>query len=193
MEQTFWTGCTEGTEDDPYFNWLCVRVKITPLKKRYFEMARTMHSIRFQPIIFETDENRANDGLQLRVEYMQKYGVKGSAGDRGRCTMLELLIALSKRMSFLMGTESDPHQTAKYFWKMIENLGLEKYDDENWYSLNGEFHVLDAMDRIIRYNCDADGKGGLFPLKWIGGDQRKREIWYQMQNWLNENAENLLE
>ena len=181
---------TEGT--DPYINWLCVRVKITPLKRRYMEMARVMHGIRFVPRIFATDENRANDGLQLRVEYIEKYGMKGSACDRGRCTMLELLVGLSKRISFLMGTENDPHQTATYFWKMIENLGLMKYDDEHWYSCNGEFHVTEAMDRIMNYSYSADGTGGLFPLKYVKGDQRKREIWYQMQNWLNENAENLL-
>jgi len=188
--QTTWNGCTEG--NDPYLNWLCVRVKITPLKRHYMEMAKTMHGIRFQTLIFETDENRANDGLQLRVEYMEKYGPVGSSCDRGRCTMLEFLVALSKRISFLMGTESDPHQTARYFWRMIENLGLMKYDDENWYSANGEFHVTEAMDRIIHYSYNADGSGGLFPLKWVKGDQRQREIWYQMQNWLNENADNLL-
>lgn len=191
MVQTIWNGCTTGT--DPYFNWLCVRVKITPLKRRYMEMARTMHGVRFIPAIYETDENRANDGLQLRVEYIEKYGMVGSACDRGKCTMLEFLVGLAKRMSFLMGTESDPHQTAKYFWKMIDNLGLTKYDDEHWLECNGEFHVLDAMDRIINYSYCADGSGGLFPLKYVKGDQRKREIWYQMQNWITENADELLD
>lgn len=188
------TQSIEYTEEtDPYINWLCVRVKITPLKNRYMEMARVMHGIRFYPRIFRTDENRANDGLQLRVEYIEKYGMKGSACDRGRCTMLEFLVGIAKRMSFLMGTENDPHQTAKYFWIMMQNLGLTKYDDDHWYDCNGEFHVLEAMDRIINYSYSADGTGGLFPLKTIKGDQKKREIWYQMQNWLNENAENLLE
>ena len=168
-------------------------MKITPLKRQYMEMARTMHSVRFVPRIFETDGNRAYDGLQLRVEYIQKYGVRGSADDRGRCTMFEFLIGLAKKMSFLMGTENDPHKTASYFWRMVENLGLTKYDDEHWNAYNGEFHVLEAMDRVMNYSYDADGKGGLFPLKYMEGDQREREIWYQMHKWLVENADSLLE
>lgn len=190
MGQTLLKGFTGDT--DPYFNWLCVRAKITPLKRHYFEMARCMHNVRYRNYIYETDENRANDGLQLRVEYIQKYGALGSSSDRGRCTMLEFMVGLAKRISFLMGTEHDPHLTATYFWKMIENLGLLKYDDEHWVECNGEFHVLEAMDRIINYSYEPDGSGGLFPLKYVQGDQRKREIWYQMQNWVTENAENLL-
>lgn len=178
---------------DPYFDWLCSRAKITPLGHRYFEMAKTMHGMRWRHGEIKTDDNRANDGLMLRVEYMEKFGPKGSSTDRGQCTMFEFLVAIAKRMNFIMGDEHDSHRTALYFWALIKNLGLEKCSDENWYSCEGEFRVIDAMNRILDRTYNADGSGGLFPLRWIEADQRKLEIWYQMQCWLTENAENLLE
>ena len=176
--------------EDPYFDWLCGKVWITPYKYRYIEMARILYSIKWRNDGIEMDENRANDGLSLRDEYLKKHD---GPAIYGPCNMFEVLVALAKRMSFIMSNEHEPHLIAKYFWAIITNLGLERCSDDNWISVNGEFRVEEAMNRVLDRTYDANGSGGLFPLQRIRADQRHMEIWYQMQCWLTEHAENLLE
>lgn len=176
-------------EYDSYFDWLCHLVEI-PSVRPYFRLAMTLHGMAFKPEKqIETDENRAQDGLRLRVEFMEKYGVHGSSKNRGPCSMLEFLIALARRMSFVMcEDEADTDsKTSYYFWKLIENLRLLKLDDERFLQLNGDFFVAEAVDRVLHRTYDSTGEGGLFPLKNDHGDQRCDEIWYQMQFWLGEN------
>ena len=180
-------------DNDPYFNWLCGRVGITPYRNRYLEMAKCLYSIKWRDGPVELDRNRAMDGLNLRSDYIQGHPENANGMNRGQCTMLEFLIALAKRMNFLMSSEHEEHKTAKYFWIMISNLGLDRCNDDNWYAVNGEFRVEEAMTRLLDRTYDADGKGGLFPLQFITADQRTMEIWYQMQCWLTENADNLLD
>lgn len=180
--------------DDPYFDWLCGKVWITPLRYQYVELARTLHSIKWRNDGIEMDENRASDGLGLRDEYITRHDDRPfRTFNYGPCTMLELLVALAKRMSFIMSNEHEPHLIAKYFWAIITNLGLERCSDENWLAINGEFRVEEAMNRVLDRTYDSNGSGGLFPLQKIRADQRHMEIWYQMQCWLTEHSENLLE
>lgn len=179
--------------NDPYFQWLCRRVGI-PERMRYLKMAEELHKQIFRPgDAIDTDKNRANDGLQLRVSFMERFGELGSSGNRGPCTMLEFLIGIAQRMSYIMGTEDNELHTAHYFWKMIGNLRLGKLDDERYDALNGDFFVEEAVSRVLFRTYEWDGGGGLFPLKRCVHDQRKVEIWYQMQNWLLESGDAELE
>lgn len=174
---------------DPYFQWLCRRVGI-PKRMPYSRLAEELHGLIFRPgDAIETDKNRANDGLQLRVIFMQRYGASGSATNRGPCTMFEFLIGLAGRMSYVMGTAENDLHTRHYFWKMIENLRLSKLTDERFEELNGEFFVNEAVERLLFRTYESDGSGGLFPLKRPNKDQRRVEIWYQMQNWLLESGD----
>ena len=176
-------------ETDPYFQWLCKRVGI-PARKKYEKLAAELHRTIFRPgNAIETDANRANDGLQLRVDFMERYGAHGSSDNRGPCTMFEFLIGLARRMAFIMGEENNPLHTSYYFWRMIENLRLKKLDDGRYDELNGDFFVREAVDRVLYRTYDADGNGGLFPLREAENDQRKVEIWYQMQQWLLESGD----
>lgn len=178
-------------DHDPYFQWLCKRVGIGKPDKPYIKLALELHWMIFKPHgPFETDSNRANDGLQQRVIFLDRYGQLGSDSmSRGPCTMLEFLIGLSQRMSFIMGTEENDLHTAHYFWKLIENLRLNKLTDDRYYELHGDFFVQEAVDRVLFRTYDRNGFGGLFPLKRCMNDQRKVEIWYQMQSWLMESVE----
>lgn len=175
--------------DDPYFQWLCRKVGI-PKERPYLKMAAELHTLIFRPgDAIEADKNRANDGLHLRVDFMERYGVSGSANNRGPCSMLEFLIGLAKRMSYVMGSDENDLHTAHYFWKMIENLRLMKLQDDRYEELNGDFFVGEATERVIFRNYDWNGNGGLFPLKHCVHDQRRVEIWYQMQSWLLESGD----
>lgn len=171
-----------GTSD-PYFNWLCALIGADGHEM----LASALHERAFHPLL-EMDSNRGTDGLQLRVEFMNEHGVWGSSSNRGPCTMLEFLVALAKRMSFLTSGEGSHGQTAFYFWKMIGNLRLDRLTDEKWYDINSDFFVEDACYRINERQYEANGNGGLFPLKKPTCDQRRVEIWYQMNAWLMENS-----
>lgn len=135
------------------------------------------------------DQNRGMDGMQLRVEFLQQHGPLGSATNRGPCTMLEFFIALARRMSFLMNGNVSGHHTEYYFWLMMGNLRLTGLTDDRWEYSNGDFFVEDAVYRLQNRLYDANGAGGIFPLKHPKEDQRNVEIWYQMHAWLGENLE----
>lgn len=180
---------TYEANNDPYFQWLCKKTEI-PSRRPYKRLASELHTLIFQPgSAIETDANRANDGLQLRVAFMERYGVKGSSANRGPCTMLEFLIGLAGRMAFIMGEEGNPLHTSYYFWRMIENLRLVKLSDDRFDELNGDFFVQEAVDRVLYRTYDSNGNGGLFPLRHSDKDQRTVEIWYQMQEWLLESGD----
>ena len=182
------TRTTKRITNDPYFDWLCHKVGIGSDGRHYILMASLLHQLQFRPsATIESDANRVNDGLQLRVNFIDRYGEHGSSGNRGPCTMLEFLIGLAKRMSFL--TENEEHaKTRHYFWRLIDNLRLTRLNDEVYEALNGDFFVEEAVTRVLERTYDSCGNGGLFPVKMSQIDQRNVEIWYQMQQWLLENT-----
>ena len=175
-------------ESDPYFEWLYFLAGGNKKHKMYKELLSTLHEKIFRPRL-QMDNNRGNDGLQLRVDFQNEHGPWGSSVNRGPCTFLEFLIGLARRMSFLMYGEGSDYRTDFYFWRLIGNLGLMKCTDEKFTVMNGEFFVDDAVYRINERQYCADGSGGLFPLKRAEKDQRNAEIWYQMQSWLLENSD----
>lgn len=172
----------QGTSD-PYFDWLWIFVG----DERYHRLVSALHQRIFRPKL-DMDANRGADGLQLRVEFMNEHGPWGTSSNRGPCTMLEFLVGLAKRMCFLTYGDGNHERTGYYFWKMIGNLGLYKATDDHWFVINGDFFVDDACWRINERQYQKDGSGGLFPLRNPSEDQRKTEIWYQMNAWLIENS-----
>ena len=137
--------------------------------------------------------NRALDGISIREEYDSDdfdYDVYPDEFDDIPCSIMEMLIGVSRRMDFeLSGVEYDSDKTATYFWELLENAGLTVYDDE--YFENGdEGEITEEIEKILnRINdreFDASGKGGFFPLNSPTEDQRNVEIWYQMQAYIFE-------
>lgn len=172
---------------DPYYDWLGIQIGLNGRHRGYEELTSALHERVFRPKLY-MDANRGNDGLQLRVDFQAEHGPWGSSTNRGPCTFLEFMIALAKRMSFLMYGEANGY-TEYYFWKMISNLDILKCTDDKWYVMRGEFFVEDAVLRVNDRLYSGDGRGGLFPLRQPVKDQRAVEIWYQMQSWLMENSD----
>lgn len=144
-----------------------------PNHKHYHILINELFNKDFIPILGR-DDNRAADGLYLREEF-------GSSLDSRPCSMLEMLIALAGRFDGNSGF--DPDEVWGNFWDMMRNIGLDQYDDVN-YSESEVWSILYILEnRTYNFN----GKGGLFPLKRPAYDQRKVEIWDQMQSWLIEN------
>ena len=97
--------------------------------------------------------------------------------------MLEMLVALSLRCeNDIMGTQGEDN-TRQWFWDMLDNMGLDYYDNSRW----NPTAVQRILNNVIFRRYDWNGNGGMFPLKNPPGDQRRVEIWYQMGSWLSEN------
>ena len=164
--------------EDRYFEWLVEKINNNGIADNYYHLLDFLFNKDFV-WVNEYDANRVVDAEKLREDY-------GWDGHFSGCSCLEMLIALAERCQHhIMGDPGGPDQTYKWFWSMIENLGLDRFDDDHFvYDLVDDI-VMDWME--LRYS--ADGKGGLFPLKHPHKDMREVEIWFQMCAWLNENYE----
>jgi hypothetical protein len=174
-----------GTTDDRYLEWLYSHigsVRNRNPERTYWSLAKELMSREFVWFV-PNDGNRVKDGTDLRYEFIEETGERPDPAwmDLG-CSMLEMLIALSRRASFETGEEP-----AKWFWRFIANLGLTEFTDSHFTTVAG-LAVNDAMDAVIYRTYDHTGAGGLFPLREATEDQRRVEIWYQMAAYLTENT-----
>lgn len=175
--------------EQDYFHWLCELVHIDQEYDSYWLLAKELHRKEFYSLV-PHDENRASDGLELREEYMREINYPRYIDIPGECSVFEMLIGLARRMDFETGDpydfENSIDRTAYWFWEMIDNLGLMPFDDDSYVDYDGIRIVEDIIDRFLNREYDADGNGGLFPMRVVNEDQREVEIWYQMNQYLNE-------
>ena len=132
--------------------------------------------------LIPNDDNRAEDGKELRYEFINEQGIDEVDQewlDLG-CSVLEMMIALARRAAF----ESDD-EVVEWFWRFIFNLGLNNHTDIA-YASKTEREVDNVLDTVIFRTYDADGLGGLFPLTHPRQNQRKVELWYQLAAYLLE-------
>ncbi len=172
-----------------YFHWLCEMVHIDQGNTSYWILAKDLHHIDFYSLVAH-DENRALDGIELRDEYLSEINYPKYVDIEGECSVLEMIIALARRMDF---ETSDPYdleesvdRTAFWFWEMLDNLGLTKFSDDAYVELEGQIYVEWIIDLLLERKYEPNGLGGLFPLDYCEEDQREVEIWYQMNAYLNE-------
>lgn len=175
-----------GTLDDAYFEWLYGQIGAVRNRnpaRSYWLLAKQLYTTPFLWFI-PNDDNRVEDGKELRFEFLD---FTGFILDDPRelwldleCSMLEMLIALSRRLAF----ESD-RPPLEWFWRLMQNLELERYSDD-LYEIAIQEEVEETLNRINHRTYSADGTGGLFPLRDATHDQRKIELWYQMSSYLLE-------
>ena len=166
--------------DIDYYNWLISQIAIGSTKQ-YYGLFEIMHNTEFTWFI-PNDDNRVGDGMQLRNDFFRSvHKRKYEDGDlmiQG-VSVLEVLIALSRRVAFTAGGDA-PH----WAWRLIKNLGLNKMSD-NTSGANVE-KINTVLEDLIWRNYESNGSGGFFPLKQTLNDQTKVEIWYQMQEYVME-------
>lgn len=179
--------CLEFDVNQDYFHWLCEMVGIEGEEKSYWLLAKDLHRMPFYSLV-PHDENRALDGMSLRDEYLEEVNCpKYLRIDLGECTMLEMLIALSRRIDYEMSdSKVVSDDTRKWFWEMLDNLGLTAYSDDRYVDIGGLDDVDEVLERLVERDYSRDGRGGLFPLRRPVEDQRNVEIWYQMSSYLLE-------
>lgn len=169
-----------GTPDGLYLLWLYRQVRTVRTTRKtpntYWELFDQLLQTEFVWFV-PNDDNRATDGRELRYEWAARTGAQVDTQwlETG-CSFLEMLIALSRRLSFEEGNDS-----ASWFWQLIENLGLTEFKDGSGFESE---EVQDVTHRVMFRNYDRNGNGGLFPLRSSNKDQRKVEIWYQLSEYL---------
>jgi hypothetical protein len=173
------------TLEERYLTWLLDLVSdpAARIKSRtHRRLLRQMHNTIFVAIV-PHDENRIADGIDLRYEFLANCeDVQGDPNwTRSPCTMLELLVVLSRQLAFEM--DESP---VIWFWHLIEVLGLKHFNDRE-YDGHAAEEIEEILNRVIWRTYSSNGSGGLFPLRNPPRDQRKVELWYQLNAYLLEN------
>lgn len=159
--------------------------------KKYNFLINSLAKIEFI-WVHPRDENRYNDGLELRSQFSDETGrfLDSSSGLSSKCTMLEMMAALSIKVeNRLMRNLDIGDRTSVWFISMIDNLGLSKCTNTGW-KYEYEDYIRGVCDRVIKRDYKSDGSGGLFPLKNHSLNWKNEEIWTQCMAWIRENYPN---
>ena len=168
--------------DELYLTWLYAQICSVKEKhpaRTHWSLFRQLFTKEFVWIV-PNDDNRLEDGKDLRREFLEYEAIDEVDPEWMRlgCSMLEMLIGLSRRLAF--EAEGEPRD---WFWVLMGNLNLDSCND----SIRHDYEEVDEiLDRVIWRTYKHDGHGGLFPLKHSDRDQRDVEIWYQLSAYLLE-------
>lgn len=166
--------------DNSYFLWLLNRIDDGSGRVgEYEELLWYLYNREFTWVI-EHDANRAAYGLDLRYEFSPSY----YDGEKP-CSVLEMLVALAYcweheiTYDYRLGDRS-----AVWFWLMLENLGLlDVYGDPSF-----DQEIEEIVNIWLKREFSHTGFGSPFPLLIPHRDQRKIEIWLQVQDFVLENV-----
>ena len=163
-----------------YFGWLCmIGMPDERKRSRYIFLLKLLMNTEFRWIL-PRDENRSEDGLELRSIFEDETG-EGCYYD-GPCSVLEMLIALSIRCDQeLMYDPEDENRADRWFWMMLENLDLTKFVDKSF----DEKAVLWILSQWMDRNYSQSGCFCLFPIPKIATKFRRMELWNQLNWYLN--------
>ena len=163
--------------DNAYYEWLLD--KINYHDTNFDETLEILFSRAFTWDV-ANDDNRAGDGIVLRSTFMSEEGWNTPPCEGEECSVLEMMVALAMRIDNDIMWDGEHDRSAKWFWEMFRNLGLDDVSDS--------LDVDDILEKFMLRDYEFDGTGGLFPLgDWATEDQRDLEIWYQAQLYLMKN------
>ena len=169
--------------NNEYFQWLCELIDSKRFSKHtsYEKLLTHLHNIEFTWIV-PYDDNRADDGIQLRRKYsLARDDVALARYISGPCSVLEMMVALAIRCENIMDDTDYGNRTGQWFWGMIHNLGLSPMRD-NDFDIE---YVDEVVSRFLNREYEPDGRGGLFTVKHYPQDMRTVEIWCQLSWYLD--------
>lgn len=170
---------------EQYFHWMCGKVYGFQYSgPSYQKLLTLLNKIPFT-YLFEMDGNRADDGIALRnrfgheTEFKNYYILFDIMPEP--CSVLEMMVALAIRCEeHIMDNPEIGNRTSKWFWTMIDNLGLTEMDDSDYSQPIAEM----VIQRFLEHEYARDGRGGLFAIPGTKRDMRNADIWYQMMWYL---------
>lgn len=164
-----------------YFNWLCakvLRVENPTPSLTYWDLLRVLYGTEFVWLL-SGDDNRVEDGLDLRREFLITGDIPDDLLWRGLpCSVLEVLVAFARRTEFQ--TEIPAYT---WFWEFIENLGLGDCNDA---ACCRESDIVEVLTQFVWRTYKLNGQGGIFPIEHPKHDQTKVELWYQFFEYLSD-------
>lgn len=173
---------TRDVMQNAYFEWM---YNIVDGREHERKLLMHLHEVPFIYTI-PMDSNRAEDGIELRYRFgrEQEYDdrIVASCLDDRDCSVLEVMIALSFRCEDTMYNPEEGDQTARWFWEMINSLGLQNMKGDMY----NKYYVDAAIDIFLNREYDRNGNGGLFTICDRNTDMRPLELWYQMSKYLDE-------
>lgn len=174
---------------DEYYYWLLdiIDDKSYP-EERYSEVLNKLFETEFYDLV-PNDCNRTEDGYALRERFASDIGQHVyyvmDALPFG-CSVLEMMIALSIKWEDNIAWDPDEgDRTSKWFWIMMDNLGLTFYRDDRY----DQEEVENILYSFLERKYCTDGRGGLFKVNNPNIDMRKAEIWNQMNYFFDENMD----
>lgn len=181
----------EGEEmETTYFDKL---YEVSGMPENYRIVMMELYRKEFYSLV-DHDENREADALE------QRDFIGGEI--TGPARLLEVMVGLAARMDSILGsTDGDRESIKNSFWEIFVNLGLEEFTDCRFCNGWMPCDFSQICEKLLKREYEKNGKGGFFPLiceknhKLVNSeetkihklDQRKVEIWYQMQAYLAEN------
>lgn len=168
-----------NSRSEDYFRWLVPQIRDERETPTYWDLFSIMFEKEFKSLV-DYDENRMVDGTDLRAEFCYSQRIRKDAlKNLGPCSFLELLIGLSRRLSFAAGGSAQG-----WAWQLIVNIELAGMSDP--LTRRRLRRVDDILDTVIWRKYTPDGIGGFFPLAWPDEDQTTKELWYQMAAYIDE-------
>lgn len=167
--------------NDPYFSWLIGLISDEYIRSNYQKLLWKLHSTQY---IWELDydRNRALDGVYLRNMFEAESRIL--MDKVSPCSVLEMFVALARRAeSDIMHDPDLGDRSGKWFWTMLQNLGLDVYDD--WHFFENEVNRI--LDIFLHHRYQRNGFGGAFPVNFVVKDMRNSDLWWQMNAYLEEN------
>lgn len=166
-----------------YFNWLSQIVCENRYSEQnsYTKLLMYLHDTDFRYLI-PKDQNRAEDGIELRYRFAVSQGYRGSSSAitgmlDGPCSVLEMMIALAIRCEEnIMDDPGVGNRTGQWFWGMVTNLGLGSMNDRRF----DDRYVDDVVQRFLDREYEPNGRGGLFTVRNCDRDLRDVEVWHQL-------------
>ena len=142
-----------------YHDYLCDLMRLDlPEHRKYTELMYDLDDKEFF-WLHPMDENRDIDAFDLRKEYLRENGIDDFNGLSEPRSCLEVLAAFSRRIEIEITGEPGNDHIERWFWVMLDNLGLLEFDDRH-YNHGLVEHILDVW---LTRNYKNDGNGGIFP------------------------------
>lgn len=170
-------GSTMKNLHERYLEYLGSQVIANKALEDHRDLFEIMHSIEFVWIV-PNDDNRLHDGLDVRVQWMEE---RDASGLQGPVSFLEMLVGFARRANFLR----DELTSQEWGWHLITNMGLHQMWDP--LSQRKRRKCVDIIEGVIWRTYRRDGTGGMFPLRHPEYDQRRLELWHQLNAYVMEN------